>query len=81
MSEVKKKLIRPFESLFGKAVLTLTILWYVAFFGGAFYFNSISPILVWGWCPAVLIWYHVLFFAGLFISYLYLYKLGARKGL
>lgn len=81
MREVKNKLIRPFESPFGKVVLALTILWYVVFFGGAFYFNSVSTILVWRWCPAVLIWYHILFFAGIGISYLYLYKLGARKGL
>lgn len=75
-------LLKPSQTILGKVVFVLTALWFIVFFGGAIYFNSLSePILVSGWLPAVLVWFHILFFWGVLMSYLYFYKIGAGKGL
>jgi hypothetical protein len=78
----EKKLVKSWQTPLGKVVYCLTGLWLIVFFGGAKYFICTpKPILVGSWLPAVLIWFHVLFFWGLIMSYLYFYKLGAGKGL
>jgi len=81
MDKEEKKLVKPFDGTKGKALLIAIIAWFVFFLCGGYYYNVQEVPILYGWIPAVLIWYHILFVWAVVLNYFMFYKAGAGKGL